>query len=89
MNVVSFPFTLLLYKFLTDFIRHIEPLKMDLTDGSETSAKLNLTPWRHPKEHIHDRKDCLRKGLPFLRSAKDEAFGTGDDGARSPLVVAV
>jgi hypothetical protein len=29
-------------------------LKMDLTQGSETSAKLNLTPWRHPKEHIHD-----------------------------------
>jgi hypothetical protein len=27
---------------------------MDLTEGSETSAKLNLTPWRHPKEHIHD-----------------------------------
>jgi hypothetical protein len=34
------------------FIRHIQPLKMDLTEGSETSAKLNLTPWRHPKEHI-------------------------------------
>jgi hypothetical protein len=29
-------------------------LKMDLTQGSETSAKPNLTPWRHPKEHIHD-----------------------------------
>jgi hypothetical protein len=27
---------------------------MDLTEGSETSAKLNLTPWRHPIEHIHD-----------------------------------
>jgi hypothetical protein len=27
---------------------------MDLTQGSETSAKLNLTPWRHPIEHIHD-----------------------------------
>jgi hypothetical protein len=22
--------------------------------GSETSAKLNMTPWRHPKEHIQD-----------------------------------
>jgi hypothetical protein len=39
---------------LSYFIRHIVPLKMDLTEGSETSAKLNLTPWRHPKEHIHD-----------------------------------
>jgi hypothetical protein len=30
------------------------PLKMDLTEGSETLAKLNLMPWRHPIEHIHD-----------------------------------
>jgi hypothetical protein len=36
------------------FIRHIVPLNMDLTEGSETSATLNLTPWRHPIEHIHD-----------------------------------
>jgi hypothetical protein len=38
------------------FIRHIVPLKMDLTEGSETSAKLNLTPWRHPKEHVQVEK---------------------------------
>jgi hypothetical protein len=25
---------------------------MDLTEGSETSAKLNLTPGKYPKEHI-------------------------------------
>jgi hypothetical protein len=25
---------------------------MDLTEGSETSAKLNLTPGKHPKENI-------------------------------------
>jgi hypothetical protein len=24
---------------------------MDLTEGSETSAKLNLTPGKYPKEH--------------------------------------
>jgi hypothetical protein len=36
------------------FIFHIEPLKMDLTEGSETSAKLNLTPGKYPKEHIQD-----------------------------------
>jgi hypothetical protein len=29
-------------------------LKMDLTEGSETSAKLNLTPGKYPKEYIHD-----------------------------------
>jgi hypothetical protein len=26
----------------------------DLTEGSETSAKLTLTPGKYPKEHIHD-----------------------------------
>jgi hypothetical protein len=27
---------------------------MDLTEGSETSAKLNLTPGKYPKENIKD-----------------------------------
>jgi hypothetical protein len=30
----------------------IQPFKMDLTEGSETSAKLNLTPGKYPKENI-------------------------------------
>jgi hypothetical protein len=30
----------------------IQPLKMDLTEGSETSAKLNQTPGKYPKENI-------------------------------------
>jgi hypothetical protein len=34
-------------------ILHIEPLKMDLTEGSEM-AKLNLIPGKYPKEHIQD-----------------------------------
>jgi hypothetical protein len=38
------------------FILHIEPLKIDLTEGSETSAKLNLTPGKYPTEHIQDSK---------------------------------
>jgi hypothetical protein len=29
------------------------PLKMDMTEGSETSAKLNQTPGKYPKENIH------------------------------------
>jgi hypothetical protein len=37
-----------------EFILHIEPLKMDLTEGFETSAKHNLTPGKYPKEHIQD-----------------------------------
>jgi hypothetical protein len=27
---------------------------MDLTEGSETSEKLNLTPGKYPKENIQD-----------------------------------
>jgi hypothetical protein len=27
---------------------------MDLTEGSETSAELNLTPGKYPKENIQD-----------------------------------
>jgi hypothetical protein len=27
---------------------------MDLKEGSETSAKHNLTPGKHPKEHVQD-----------------------------------
>jgi hypothetical protein len=30
----------------------IQPLKMDPTEGSETSVKLNLTPGKYPKENI-------------------------------------
>jgi hypothetical protein len=30
----------------------IQPLKMDLTEGSETSEKLNLTSGKYPKENI-------------------------------------
>jgi hypothetical protein len=27
---------------------------MDLTEGSETSAKLNLTPGKYPKENVQN-----------------------------------
>jgi hypothetical protein len=32
---------------------------MDLTEGSETSAKHNLTPGKYPKEHIQENTDYL------------------------------
>jgi hypothetical protein len=35
-------------------ILFIKPLKMDLTEGSETSAKPNLTPGENPKENTQD-----------------------------------
>jgi hypothetical protein len=37
----------------------IQPLKMDLTEGSETSAKLNLTLEKYPKENIQVLVHCL------------------------------
>jgi hypothetical protein len=32
----------------------IQPLKIDLTEGTETSAKLNLTPGKYPKENVQN-----------------------------------
>jgi len=34
------------------FILYIQPLKMEMTEGSETSSNYNLTPGKYPKEHI-------------------------------------
>jgi hypothetical protein len=45
----------------------MKPLKMDLTEGSKTSAKLNLTPGKYPKENIqkvHTR--IVEKQLKYL-----------------------
>jgi len=38
--------------FLSQIILYTQPLKMELTQGSETSANYNLTPGKYPKEHI-------------------------------------
>jgi hypothetical protein len=38
------------------FIFHINPLKTDLTEGSKTSEKHNLTPGKYPKENIQYSK---------------------------------
>jgi hypothetical protein len=38
----------------------IQPLKMDLTEGSETSAKLNLTPGKHQKVNIQKNIKHIR-----------------------------
>jgi hypothetical protein len=39
---------------------------MDLTEGSETSAKLNLTPGKYPKENIQDSEhgENLKSRMP-------------------------
>jgi hypothetical protein len=46
----------------------IKPLKMDMTEGSETSAKLNLTPEKYPRENIQDSEhgENLKSRVPIL-----------------------
>jgi hypothetical protein len=46
----------------------MKPLKMDLTEGSETSAKLNLTPGENPKENTQDSEHCetLKSRTQFM-----------------------
>jgi hypothetical protein len=47
---------------------------MDLTEGSETSAKHNLTPGKHPKEHIQDSKYDVANVSCALREKKNYLF---------------
>ena len=37
-------------------IIHIQPMKMELIECSETSANHNRTPGKYPKEYIQDSK---------------------------------
>ena len=37
------------YKVWSSFILYIQPLKMELIEGSETSANHNRTPGKYPK----------------------------------------
>jgi hypothetical protein len=39
---------------------------MDLTEGSETSVKLNLTPGKYPKENLQDSEhgENLKSRMP-------------------------
>jgi hypothetical protein len=41
------------------YILFIKPLKIDLTEGSETSAKLNLTPGKTQKK-IHNIQNTAK-----------------------------
>ena len=43
-------------KYEVYFILYIQLLKMELIEGSETSANHNRTPGKYPKEYIQDSK---------------------------------
>ena len=47
------------------FILYIQPLKMELIEGSETSANHNRTPGKYPKEYIQENN---RLPLPGIES---------------------
>jgi hypothetical protein len=55
---------------------HFKPLKMDLTEGSETSANINQTLGKHPKvdtintEHSESLKSRINKACYAIRAVK-------------------
>ena len=56
-------------------ILHIQPLKMELIECSETSANQNRTPGKYPKEYIQDSKhgESLKSfPIDFLKILKYE-----------------
>jgi hypothetical protein len=83
------------------FIFYTQPLKMELTEGSETSANHNLTPGKYPKEHIqystqkfnascatnpiHTHKQALKHGSKYLEVSQDH--GSESMGADGHLEV--
>ena len=59
-------------KYEVRFILYIQPLKMELIEGSETSANHNRTPGKYPKEYIQislsaetSRQNRIRKWATF------------------------
>jgi hypothetical protein len=40
-------------------VLHTQPLKMELTEGSETSENHNLTPGKYPKEYIQNHSNHI------------------------------
>ena len=47
--------TTLLYSLYYEVL-HIQPMKMEQIEGSETSAYNNQTPGKYPKEYMQDSK---------------------------------
>jgi hypothetical protein len=49
-------------------VDYLQPLKMELTHGSETSAQYILTPGKYPKEHLQysNHSESLKSTLHFI-----------------------
>ena len=58
----------------------IQPIKMELVEGSETSENHNRTPGKYPKEYIQDSnhgeslKSSINKKIIIFRSENSENF---------------
>jgi hypothetical protein len=67
-------------------------LKMDLTEGSETSAKLNLTPGKYPKENIqvseHGENLKSKRVDPCHRVIGHQQLADGADGLHTCRITA-
>jgi hypothetical protein len=50
-------------------VLYIQPLKMELIEGSETSANYNRTPGKYPKEYIQD-KVCWKSSKSIEKRSK-------------------
>ena len=53
-NPLSVPSSRAGLKYEVYFILYIQPLKMELIEGSETSANHDRTPEKYPKEYIQE-----------------------------------
>ena len=53
---------------INHFILYIQPLKMELIEGSETSANNNRAPGKYPKEYIQYSKhgESLKARIHFM-----------------------
>ena len=58
----------ILIAFMKYFILNVQPLKMELIEGSETLGNHNRTPGKYPKEYIQSAN--LLKSKDFAKGAK-------------------
>jgi hypothetical protein len=64
----------------------MKPLKMDLTEGSETSANINQTPWNNPYVDVlkTEHGESLKSRINCLVLLHAANLRRGRDGITSP-----
>ena len=64
---------------------YIQPLKMELLQGSETSTNYNLTPGKYPKEHIQVADICFVSHVGFCIYQRH--FHSGNKALRTHSII--